>query len=410
MNDFNDFIVVYSAEIVRRIKSRPFQIGLILGLLAIFAFTRMNGLLNSGFNDNNARIVLAGSAALTTPARKALSRDFRIVNVQTSAAAPTVTTLKRLDASLQVAIGRDAKGLDLAIYALKPNSNATGTIVHDLRPLNVALGTGVSASKADQLVNIRSKTRTVSAKFGSSGQAAAAFGVGSALIFFLYLLILINSQIVMSSVAEEKTSRIAELLVASISPAPLLYGKIASAATLGVIQMAIWVAFSLFTGGHPAQGDASLGTGLDMSALLNGTITPTVLISFFVLFVLGFLQFSMMFAGMGSLISRTEDLGSVSLPLALPVIAALLISMGALGAPDAPWAVAISFVPVLSPFVLFARIVMSEVPMWQILISVALNIAAAWAIAVLAGKLYRVGMLLYGRAPSLGQVWHVLRS
>jgi ABC-2 type transport system permease protein len=409
MNDFNDFIVVYSAEIVRRIKSRPFQIGLAVGLVAIFAFTKLPALLVSTFDDSNASIVLAGSPALTTPARAALSSDFRIVKVQTSTAAPTASMLKRLDASLQVNVARDAKGLNLTIYATKPTSSASDTLVHDLRALNVALGTGLSTAKAGRLVNIPATTRTVSAKFGSSGQANAAFGVGYMLIMFLYMLILINSQIVMSSVAEEKTSRIAELLVASISPTPLLYGKIASAATLGVIQMAIWIAFSLFTSGHPApRGTAS--AGFDMTALLNGTLTPTVLISFFVLFVLGFLQFSMLFAGMGSLINRTEDLGSVSLPLVLPVIAALFISMGALGAPDAPWAVAISFVPVLSPFVLFARIVMSDVPMWQIAVSVGLNVVAAWAIAVLAGKLYRVGMLLYGRAPSLGQVWHVLRS
>lgn len=409
-NDFNDFIVVYSAEFVRRIKSRPFQIGLLIGVLALWGMGRLGGLIGGALDDNHSRMVLAGAPALTTPARKALSADFPIVKVQTSTAAPTASDLKQVDAGLQITIARDTKGLNLTIYSMKPNSNAVGTIAYDLRPLNVSLGTGISTAAASQLVKIRSTVKTVSTKFGSSGAARAAFGVGYALLFILYLLILINSQIVMSSVAEEKTSRIAELLVASISPAPLLYGKIASAVTLGVVQMAVWIGVSVLTGGHSGSAGASQSGGFDLSGLLNGTLTPTVVVSFFILFVLGFLQLSMLFAGMGSLINRTEDLGSVSLPLVLPVVAALFISMAALGAPDAPWAVAISFIPLLSPFVMFARIVMSEVPLWQIVLCIVINGVAAWAIAVFAGKLYRVGMLLYGRAPSLGQVWLVLRS
>jgi len=148
----------------------------------------------------------------------------------------------------------------------------------------------------------------------------------------------------------------------------------------------------------------------DIGVLLGGSLTLGLIAAFVALFVLGFLQLSLLFAGMGSLINRTEDLGSISAPLIIPVVAALLVSMAALGNPDATWVVALSFVPIFSPFVLFARIAMTDVPTLQLVLAFAVNVAAVIAISAIAGKLYRIGMLLYGRAPNLKQVWQVIRS
>jgi ABC-2 type transport system permease protein len=135
-----------------------------------------------------------------------------------------------------------------------------------------------------------------------------------------------------------------------------------------------------------------------------------VLVGFLVYFIIGFLQLSTLLAGCASLINRTEDLGSINGPLMIPIVAALFIAMAALGAPDASFAVVTSMVPLLSPFVMFARIAVSNVPLWQIGLSLSINLVALYFIAILAGKIYRVGMLLYGRAPRLSQIWHVLRT
>ena len=94
----------------------------------------------------------------------------------------------------------------------------------------------------------------------------------------------------------------------------------------------------------------------------------------------------------------------------MPIVAAFLIAITGLAAPDTPLVVACSFVPLLAPFVMFVRIAVSTVPLWQIALSLAINLVALYIIAILAGKIYRVGMLLYGRAPSLRQVWSVIVS
>jgi ABC-2 type transport system permease protein len=94
----------------------------------------------------------------------------------------------------------------------------------------------------------------------------------------------------------------------------------------------------------------------------------------------------------------------------MPIVFAFIIAIAALGSPDAPLAVICSYLPLLAPFVMFARIAVGNVPVGQIALSIGINLIALYAIAVFAGKIYRVGMLLYGRSPSLRQVWSVIRS
>lgn len=409
----NDFIVVYSAEVMRRIKSRPFQIGVIIGILGIFAFVKLPSLLAQTFASTGTNIVLAGDPAIVAAARPLLAGDYKIAAVVSGTAAPTARDLTARNASSWVTFTKNPKGgLQFTLYSHNPKDSAGEGIANDLTSLNVALATALPRAKIHTLLDIPYTVTGVGSKFASSGAASAAFGMGYFLLLLLYMLILINSQLVMSSVAEEKTSRIAELLIASMSPAPLLYGKIAAATTTGLLQMALWAGGGMLlaaTGGSSHAAAASAGSP-DITTLLSGAVTAPELAAFVVLFGLGFLQFSMLFAGIGSLINRTEDLGSISMPIVLPVVAGFILAMTALGMPDATWAVATSFVPLVSPFVLFARIAMSDVPLWQIVIALLINVASAWAIAALAGKLYRVGMLLYGRPPSLKQIWSVIRS
>ena len=409
----NDFIVVFSAEVMRRIKSRPFQIGVIIGILGIFAFVKLPPMLAQTFASTGSNIVLAGDPAIVAAAKPLLTGDYKIAAVVPGSAAPTAHDLTAHHASSWVTFAKNPKGgLQFTLYSHNPKDSAGSGIANDLTSLNIAMATAIPRAKVHSLLSIPYTVTGVASKFASSSAASAAWGMSYFLLLLLYMLILINSQLVMSSVAEEKTSRIAELLIASMSPAPLLYGKIAAATATGLLQMALWAGGGLLlagTGGGSHVTAAASGAP-DVSTILSGAVTAPELVAFVVLFGLGFLQFSMLFAGIGSLINRTEDLGSISMPIVLPVVAGFILAMTALSMPDANWAVVTSFVPLVSPFVLFARIAMSNVPLWQIVIALLINVASAWAIAALAGKLYRVGMLLYGRPPSLKQIWSVIRS
>ncbi len=407
----DDLITVFSAEFIRRIKSRPFIIGMLIGVVGIVLLARLPQFIGNAF-EGSSNIIVVGDPQLTRRAMPLLKADYDI-KAELTPQPITTQTLNEYDAAAAFVLTSSKNGLDVKIYAHDPGSMGQKQVRRDLLPLQLALTTGKSSTQVTGITNFPVDIKPVASKFSSADEAEMVRGIAYTLIFFLYILILVNAQLVTSSVAEEKTSRIAELLVASVDPVALLGGKILAGGALGLIQMIVWIAAGVIGGQgiaaavSPSSADVSNGFSL---ANLFDVLTPGVVVAFFVFFLIGFLQISTIFAAMASLINRTEDLGSITGPLALPVVVALFIAIYALGAPDAPGAVTSSFIPIVSPFVMFARIAVSDVPAWQIALTLLINLATLYLIALFAGKIYRVGMLMYGRAPKLSQVWSVIRS
>jgi ABC-2 type transport system permease protein len=405
-----DLGTVYVAEIMRRIKSRPFIVGLVLGVVMIMLILRLPAFLDRSVTSAKTTI-LVGDQSLTARAKPLLSDAYHIVAVLPPGPVDDAL-LKARNASAAIALRADAAGLRVNVFAHDPAGFKRDDLQAALLPLQLELVTGRNAAGVDKMTSIPVNVHAVGSKFASASQAWAAKGVAYVLLFFLYLLTVLNSQLLMSSVAEEKTSRIAELLVASVNPSALLAGKVLASASLGFIQLAIWIATAVFLGGGGSGSSTSQSGGDQLMTLTSALdiITPGLIAAFLIWFVIGILQLSTLFAAFASLINRTEDLGSIALPLVMPIVAAFLIAITGLAAPDAPLVVACSYIPLLAPFVMFVRMTVSTVPFWQVGLSLAINLAALYLIAIFAGKIYRVGMLLYGRAPSIRQVWTVLRT
>ncbi len=408
----NEFITVYSAEIMRRLRSRAFIVGLVIGAFGILVILKLPGLMDS-FASQSYRVVLAGDPHLITQARPLLNKDFNIAATMPRVTNPTPADLNaHQKASSVIVLARAPRGLHVSVFAKDPGSVNIAELRRDLLPLQVGYSTNLSPREVSSLLKLPVDVKPLASKFGTAAQADQARVIANVLIFLLYLLIVLNSQLIMTSVAEEKTSRIAELLVASVNPSALLAGKIAASATLAILQMVLWVAVGFAVGGPSGANSAHAASAAssDTQTLSLSGVSVTDIAGFVVFFILGYLQMATMFAAIGSLINRTEDIGSIGGPFFIPVVAALLIAITALQVPDAPIVVATSFIPLVAPFVMFARIVVSSVPLWQIALSLAINVAAIWGIAILGGKIYRIGMLLYGRPPKLAQLWHALRA
>lgn len=407
----NDFITVYSAETMRRLRSRIFVVGVLLGAAGIGLLIKLPVYMEKVANQAN-RVAVAGDPQLVSQAPPFLRKDYHVVQTlpgKTSVVPADLSDDKKISAI--IVLRRNGHRMSAAVYARDPGNITVSSLRRDLLPLSLQAATGLSRAQLAAAMTLPVSVRAVNSKFGNAAQANDARIIAYIMLFALYILIMINSQLIMSSVAEEKTSRIAEMLVASVNPSALLSGKIAASATLAVVQMIIWIAIGFILGAHPgaptavAGSDSARETTFSLSSVSTGDLA-----GFAAFFLLGYIQVSTMFAAVGSLVNRTEDLGALAGPLVIPIVAAFLIAMTALAAPNTPVVVITSFVPLIAPFVMFARIVVSDVPLWQVLLSLAINIAATWAIAVLAGKIYRVGMLLYGRPPKLSQIWSVIRT
>ncbi len=408
----NDFITVYSGDLMRRIKSRPFIIGLLLGTLAIVAMLKLPTMLAPSIVSQGTKILIVADAPIAAQARPLLAKTLTVRGVVPASTKIDAALLKRFHADNAVSIQDVKTGLRITIFAKNPTSVPTGRVRTALLPLQVQHATHLTNAQIAAALDARIDVRSLSTKFHSVHQAEAAQGLAMTLVVFLYILIVVNSQFVMSAVAEEKTSRIAELLIATVDPMVLLIAKILVGATLSVLQLVIWVALGIAlgsNGGGPAASSAA-ASPFSLGGLLGNTLSPEVIAAFIVFFILGFLQISTVFAGVASLINRTEDLGSISGPLLIPTFAGYFIAFLAINAPSIPAVIVASFVPLVSPFVMFARMAVTHVPIWQIGTSIALNLLALWGIAWFAGKLYRVGMMLYGRPPKFAQVWEILRT
>ncbi len=408
----NDFITVYSGDLMRRIKSRPFLIGLLLGTFAIVAMFKLPTMLAPTIVNQGTRLLLVADAPLAAQARPLLAKNLTVNGVVPAGTKVDRALLQRFHADSAVSIVEVKSGIRVTIFAKNPTSVPSGRIRAALLPLQVQHATHLTSAQIAAALNANIEVRSLSTKFHSVHQAVAAQGLAMTLVVFLYILVIMNSQFVMSAVAEEKTSRIAELLIASVDPMVLLAAKVLVGATLSVLQLLVWVGIgiALGSGGGSASAGAANANPFSLAGLIGNTLSPEVILAFGIFFILGFLQISTVFAGVASLINRTEDLGSISGPMVIPTIAGYFIALLAINAPALPVVTVTSFVPLLSPFVMFARMAVSHVPLWQIGTSIALNVLALWGFAWFAGKLYRVGMMLYGRPPKIAQVWEILRS
>lgn len=238
---------------------------------------------------------------------------------------------------------------------------------------------------------------------GMSDPAFAAAYAGS---FILYMVILIYAVAVMRSVLEEKTSRIVEVVLSSLRPWQLMLGKIVGVGAVGVTQLAVWAAVG---GGAAYLGIPSLlrrrpelAPLARMRELAPG---PSFLVYFAVFFVGGFFIYSALYAAVGAMCNSEEEAQQAQFPVMLLIIIPVFALVGVIENPSSPTSVVLSLVPFFSPFLMFARAAGGVAPAWQIALSIVLMALTVGAVAWVAGRIYRVGILMTGKRPTIPELW-----
>jgi ABC-2 type transport system permease protein len=218
----------------------------------------------------------------------------------------------------------------------------------------------------------------------------------------LYMLIIGYGQTLMRGVMEEKSSRVVEMLLSSLKPSELLLGKVLGIATVGLLQYLIWVLCGvvLFIF-NPANFTSSLEKGF---------IKPEEVALFLVFFVLGFFFYASVFAAMGSVCSTDQEVQQLMLPIVLILIFPVLILGMILQNPNAGWIVALSLIPLFSPTLMMTRIAIMSVPIWQVIASIAILAFGVVFMAWLGGKIYRTGILMTGKRPTIFELIKWIRA
>lgn len=227
------------------------------------------------------------------------------------------------------------------------------------------------------------------------------------LLFMIYTALIMYGNMVASGVAEEKSSRIMEVMISTVRPLDLMLGKIIGVGALGLLQYTIWISTALLMTAMGRSG--MVGTLLGIGEPLSIMPLSTVL-WFGVFFILGYFFYASIFAAAGALVSRVEEVSQVV------SILMMLIMVGFFGAyisflnPNSSFAVVASLIPFTAPMVMFARLVLANPPALQVLASVAILVVSVFAGAWTSARIYRIGVLLYGKRPTIRQVMRLLKD
>jgi len=265
------------------------------------------------------------------------------------------------------------------------------------------------------------------------GSAELALAIGMISAFMIYMFIVIYGAQVMSGVVQEKTSRIVEVIISSVKPFELMMGKIIGIALVGLTQFFLWVlltvlistvagsiiggnvdvnalqqANTMSIGVHAPPANETQGMAREIYSLLSGFDFAQIVVLFVVYFLGGYLLYASLFAAVGSAVDSETDTQQFSLPLTLPIIFAIYAAIYSAQNPDGPLALWCSMIPFTSPIVMMVRLPFG-VPAWQIILSLTILVLSFIGTTWMAGKIYRTGILLYGKKVTWKELWKWVR-
>jgi ABC-2 type transport system permease protein len=400
---------IVKREYVERVRSKAFVVGTILGPLLMTAMILVPTLAARSKGKPLRLSVIQANGELGPAIEKALAAQqsdgrarFNVVpsaEIGTTEADFKQAVLEqRLDGYL--ALPEDAVDKATASYYGRNVSNfgelrsiqeaANGVLVG--RRLE---GAGLDAGRVKDLTRDLDMKRIRLSETGEREDRGAAMFLALVLLMILYVSILVWGQAVLSSVIEEKTSRVVEVMASGVPSTTLLLGKLVGVGGAGLTQFMVW-SLSLLA--------VSLASAGAIGGFTMPEITPLMLVSFVLFFLLGYFFYSALYAAIGSAVNTVQEAQGLVFPVMLPIILAMVCWPAVLQAPDGPLAFTVSMIPGMSPLIMFLRIVVQTPPMWQILLSMALLVLGILGVVWFAARVYRVGILMYGKRPTFPEI------
>ncbi len=411
-------LIVVRREYLDRVKKKSFLIGTILGpiLMGLLIFAPALLFKLSPETQTTITVIdLAGDVYAQMETSLADTLDdgtpkFIIREVEVD-----VTGLEEAKRVLNLEVENDAIDGYVVIPADIPDEGKAvfyGKRIGDIKTLerieralsNVVIGMrlfsrGLDYSEVKGLVKgVDLETMQVTDK-GAEKRGGFDFIFMSSLLFImmLYMTILMWGVAVQRSIIEEKNNRVIEVLLSSLRPEDLLFGKIFGVGAVGLTQYAIWGLF----------GTIMTAYGLTMGgpvAELAGNLSFATLGFFILYYVLGFLFYATMFAGIGSVCNTDQEAQQMQTPIVLCLVFTILVPMMVIQRPDSLFATVISLVPFFTPIVMFMRINVLMPPAWQIALSVVIMILAIRFAGKLSARIFRTGILMYGKKPDAREI------
>ncbi|MFP7295702.1 ABC transporter permease [Neobacillus niacini] len=232
-----------------------------------------------------------------------------------------------------------------------------------------------------------------------------ARGLVYVLLFVIYFAVIMYASMIAMEVATEKSSRVMEILISSVSPIKQMFAKILGIGLLSLTQLAVLLSVGYFS---IKRNMSSLEGGF-FDAFGFGNISLSTILYAVIFFILGYFLYATLAAFLGSLVSRIEDVQQMITPMTLLVVAGFMIAMFGLGKPDSPFIVITSFIPFFTPMIMFLRVGMLNIPIWEAALGISILLGTIAFLAVFGARVYRGGVLMYGKSNSFKDIKKALQ-
>lgn len=267
----------------------------------------------------------------------------------------------------------------------------------------------VLVREASGRVNLETSKITEGRETGESG--GASFALAYVMSFLLYFSLLIYGIQVMTSVIEEKTNRIMEVLASSLSPFELMAGKVIGVGAVGLLQLSIWVGTAMFLSANAAAIAGLFNMPPESAAQMPiPAISGSLLVVFLSFFLIGFFLFAAAYAAVGAMCNTVQEAQQASTMLTMLVAVGFISIFSLLNEPNGALAKTLSLIPFFAPIVMPVRYSLTSIGILEVLTSLAITTGTMLLIAWMAGRIYRVGILMYGKKPSFKELMHWVRT
>ncbi|WP_353073672.1 ABC transporter permease [Tunturiibacter gelidoferens] len=407
--------LIAKREYLERIRTKAFLIATILIPLFMGVFVFGSGYLASRTRSSAHLAILSSDTSFSADLKHELQtgkNSGMTVDVLASNSPSNSDEIRaNLDRNLQSKSG-DLTGYLVVTPAPQPNARPTFTYV----PRSAGdITTEDTLSTAIQNVltreglthqgmgpsDIAALMAPVAIDTSKTGDSRAAFGAAYLLFFLMYMVIMLYGMNTARSIIEEKTSRVFEVMLSTIKPDEMLAGKILGVGAVGITQVGVWMLAAA------ALGSTSLATGVIGSG--HALISATQIFFFVAYFIFGFLVYSSIAAALGAMTNSEQELQQLNMFLVIPLAFCFLMIFVIVRAPNSTLAQIVSLIPFCSPLLMNFRISLTTVPPWQIGLSFVLMSLTILAILWVASRIYRVGILMYGKKPNLPEILRWLK-
>lgn len=425
--------LVISREYFTRVKKKSFLLTTILVPLVIIAFYAAIIFISVKGGSENKNIAVLDESGLFGNEKDIKETNLKLTFLKNETESSFKSKYKNegYDAFLYIPKFDLNKNPDFTIHS--PNTLSLSASSQIEKTINKALedkrliAAGIDPEKYSQIQADVTLNNTIDTKEGSKKSVAGlAYGVSFACGILIYMMMIIYGTQVMRGVMEEKTNRIAEVIVSSVKPFQLMLGKIIGIGAVGLTQFAVWIIligvmqFIVPLIFPEMMANATSGISEEQKASVAAEIMqglsalPLVKIGalFLFYFLAGFLTYASLFAAIGSVVSDDQqEAQQLVFPVLMPIILGFVIMTQALNNPNSALAVFGSIFPLTSPIVMMGRITY-DIPAWQLATSMAVLVGTFFLLTWLTGKIYRTGILMYGKKPSWKEMmtWAVRKA